>query len=43
MIESADEAVEKDGAVVHAEGWEEEWGSACDSAEADDETAEEAA
>ena len=42
MIESADEAAEKDGSLVHAGDCEQQWGSADDEAEAESETDEEA-
>ena len=42
MIESADEAVEKDGGLVHAGDCEQQWGSAYNEAEAESETDEEA-
>jgi ParB family chromosome partitioning protein len=42
MIESADEAAEKDGILVHAGECEQQWGSAYDETDPDDETGEEA-
>ena len=41
MIESADDAIEKDGTLVHAGDCEQQWGSAYDAAD-DDESDEEA-
>ena len=39
MIESADEAAEKDGTLVHAGDCEQQWGSADELAEVDEEAA----
>jgi len=42
MIESPDEVAEKDGTLVHIGECEQEWGSAYNAADADNETDEEA-
>jgi len=42
MIESTDDAAEKDGTLVHAGECEQQWGTADDAAEADHDTDEEA-
>ena len=42
MIESADEATEKDGSLVHAGDCEQQWGSAYDEADAESDDEEEA-
>src|SRR3954469_24303338 len=42
MIESADDAAEKDGTLVHTGECEQQWGSACNEAEAAHDTDEEA-
>jgi hypothetical protein len=42
MIESADDAAERDGTLVHAGECEQQWGSAYNAADADNETDEEA-
>jgi ParB/RepB/Spo0J family partition protein len=43
MIETPDEAAEKDGSLVHAGECEQQWGSASDEAERDEEALDEAA
>jgi hypothetical protein len=43
MIESADEAAEKDGTLVHVGACEQEWRSADDGAESSEEALDEAA
>ena len=42
MIESADDAIEKDGTLVHAGDCEQQWGSAHDEADAESANGEEA-
>ena len=43
MIESAEDAAEKDGTLVHVGDCEQQWGSADDSADDPEEAREEAA
>ena len=43
MIESAEEAAEKDGTLVHVGDCEQQWGSAYDNADDSEEALEEAA